>query len=74
MTSRDGLNLWKDTYLETLKWRILPHSPYSQDVARSHFHLTHLAQLDSSTHGSYGKMKNLLAAGFAWCQRDGPKW
>nr|CDS27118.1 Mariner Mos1 transposase [Hymenolepis microstoma] len=31
-------------YIEALKWEILPHPPYSPDVAPSHFHLTHLAQ------------------------------
>nr|CDS32071.1 transposase [Hymenolepis microstoma] len=31
-------------YLETLKWEILSHLPYSPDVAPSDFHLTHLAQ------------------------------
>nr|CDS28932.1 histone lysine N methyltransferase SETMAR [Hymenolepis microstoma] len=32
-------------YLETLKWEISPHSPYSPDVAPSaDFQLTHLAQ------------------------------
>jgi len=27
------------TYLETLKWEILPHPPYSLDVAPSDYHL-----------------------------------
>ncbi|KAG5319310.1 MOS1T transposase, partial [Pseudoatta argentina] len=27
------------TYLETLKWEVLPHPPYSPDVAPSDFHL-----------------------------------
>ncbi|KAG5312971.1 MOS1T transposase, partial [Pseudoatta argentina] len=27
------------TYLETLKWEILPHPPYSPDIAPSNFHL-----------------------------------
>jgi len=27
------------TYLETLKWEVLPHPPYSLDIAPSDFHL-----------------------------------
>jgi len=27
------------TYLETLKWEVLPHPPYSPDVAPSDYHL-----------------------------------
>ena len=27
------------TYLETLKWEVLPHPPYSLDVAPSDYHL-----------------------------------
>ncbi|KAG5325834.1 MOS1T transposase, partial [Pseudoatta argentina] len=27
------------TYLETLKWEVLPHSPYSPDIAPSDYHL-----------------------------------
>ncbi|KAG5320381.1 MOS1T transposase, partial [Pseudoatta argentina] len=27
------------TYLETLKWEVLPHPPYSPDIAPSDFHL-----------------------------------
>lgn len=27
------------TYLETLKWDVLPHPPYSPDIAPSDFHL-----------------------------------
>ncbi|GJQ87896.1 hypothetical protein Trydic_g1165 [Trypoxylus dichotomus] len=27
------------TYLETLKWEVLPHPPYSPDIASSDYHL-----------------------------------
>ncbi|KAG5327165.1 MOS1T transposase, partial [Pseudoatta argentina] len=27
------------TYLETLKWEVLPHPPYSPDIGPSDFHL-----------------------------------
>jgi len=27
------------TYLETLKWKVLPHPPYSPDIAPSDYHL-----------------------------------
>ncbi|KAG5308560.1 MOS1T transposase, partial [Pseudoatta argentina] len=30
------------TYLETLKWEVLPHPPYSPDIALSDFHLFRL--------------------------------
>nr|CDS32080.2 histone lysine N methyltransferase SETMAR [Hymenolepis microstoma] len=62
-------------YLDTLKWKTLPHPPYSPDVVPSDFHLTHLAQWHTawltstsarmkkckigSTHGSYRKMKGV---------------
>ena len=30
---------WVKTYLEMLKWEVLPHSPYSPDIAPSNYHL-----------------------------------
>ena len=48
------------TYLETLQWQVLPHPPYSPDIAPSDFHL-----LRSMAHGladqrfhSYKEAKN----------------
>ncbi|GBP63531.1 STAM-binding protein-like A [Eumeta japonica] len=73
------------TYLETLKWEVLPHLPYSPVVAPSDYHL-----FRSMTHGladqhfrSYEEVKNLIDswiaskmtsfinAGFVRCPKDG---
>jgi len=50
------------TYLETLKWEVLPHPPYSPDIAPSDYHL-----FWSMTHGlseqhftSYEDSKNCI--------------
>ncbi|KAG5319477.1 MOS1T transposase, partial [Pseudoatta argentina] len=63
------------TYLETLKWEVLPHPPYSPDVAPSDFHL-----FRSMSHGladrrfhSYEEAQKCIA-GFMYCQKDGRKW
>ena len=53
------------TYLETLKWEVLPHPPYSPDIAPSNYHYQHLFR--SMTHGlfeqhftSYDDTKNCI--------------
>ncbi|KAG5326329.1 MOS1T transposase, partial [Pseudoatta argentina] len=76
------------TYLETLKWEVLPHPLYSPDIAPSDFHL-----FRSMAHGladrrfhSYeeaqkwidswiaSKDSRFSDAGFMYCQKDGRKW
>nr|CDS32644.1 transposase [Hymenolepis microstoma] len=67
----------------------LSHSPDvapSADFHLTHLAQWHTAWLTStsarmkkwrtigSTHGSYRKMRNIFADGFACCPRDGPKW
>ena len=49
------------TYLETLKWKILPHPPYSPDIAPSDYHLfrsTH--SLSEQYFTSYEDTKNCI--------------
>ena len=60
------------TYLETLKWEILTHQPYSPDIAPSDFHL-----FRSMTHGlseqkftSYENTKNSDVVSVC-CHKDG---
>ena len=50
------------TYLETLKWGVLPHPPYSQDIALSDFHLFRSMTLGlSEQHFTlYGNTKNCV--------------
>ncbi|GFV06996.1 mariner Mos1 transposase [Trichonephila clavipes] len=38
-TARSHVGKVVKTYLETLKWEVLPHPPYSSDVALSYYHL-----------------------------------
>ena len=75
------------TYLETLKWEVLPHPPYSPDAAPSDYHL-----FRSMAHGladqhfrSYEEVKNWIDswiakmmtsffdAGFVRYPKDGRK-
>ncbi|GFX84111.1 mariner Mos1 transposase [Trichonephila clavipes] len=75
------------TYLETLKWEVLPYPLYSLDLAPSDYHL-----FRSMTHGladqqfrSYEEVKNWIDswiaskddqffnAGFVRCPKDGRK-
>ena len=60
--SRPHLATVVKTYLETLKWQVLPHPPYSPDVASSNYHL-----FRSMAHGladqhfrSYEEVKNWI--------------
>ncbi|KAG5322452.1 MOS1T transposase, partial [Pseudoatta argentina] len=53
------------TYLETLKWEVLPHPPYSPDIAPSDFHLfKQIKQLERKYHKfkmevTFDKIKDL---------------
>ncbi|KAG5325498.1 MOS1T transposase, partial [Pseudoatta argentina] len=68
------------TYLETLKWEVLPHPPYSPDIGLSNFHL-----FRSMAHGladrrfhSYEEAQKWIDSWIAskdtYCQKDGRKW
>ena len=50
------------TYLETLKWEVLPHPPYSPDVAPSDYHLFRLMAhgLADQHFRSYEEVKNWI--------------
>jgi len=39
MTMLDSIVKVVKTYLETLKWEVLPHPPFSPDVTPSNYHL-----------------------------------
>ncbi|CAH2100144.1 unnamed protein product [Euphydryas editha] len=72
-------------YLETLKWEVLPHSPFSSDVAPSVYQLfgsMHMAWLTNTfslmeksengqIRGSPQKMTNIFDAGFVHCPKNG---
>ena len=75
------------TYLETLKWEVLPHSPYSPDVAPSDYHLFRSMAHDLADQHfrSYEEVKNKIDswiaskddhffdAGFVRYPKDGRK-
>ena len=50
------------TYLETLKWEVLPHPPYSPDIALSDYHLfrTMTHDLSEQHFTSYEDTKNCI--------------
>ena len=50
------------TYLETLKWEVLPHLPYSPDVVPSDYHLFRLMAhgLADQHFRSYEEVKNWI--------------
>jgi len=50
-----------ETYLETLKWEVLPHPPYSPDIALSDYHLFRSMHGLSEQHfTSYEDTKNYI--------------
>ncbi|GBP47438.1 Mariner Mos1 transposase [Eumeta japonica] len=76
------------SYLETLQWEVLPHPPYSPNIASSHFHLFRsmaYGLADQCFH-SYEEAKkwiyswiaskdmSFFDAEFIYCQKDGRKW
>lgn len=50
------------TYLETLKWEVLPHPPYSPDIAPSDYYLFRSMQhgLADQHFSNYGEVKNWI--------------
>ncbi|GFX70145.1 mariner Mos1 transposase [Trichonephila clavipes] len=75
------------TYLETLKWKVLPHPLYSPDLAPSDYHLfrsmahgladQHFRSYEEvkigSIRGSLQKITSFFNAGFVRCSKDGRK-
>ncbi|EFN75606.1 hypothetical protein EAI_04573, partial [Harpegnathos saltator] len=72
------------TYLETLKWEVLPHPPYSPDVDPSDYHLfrsmahglvdqyfrSYEEVRIGSIRGSLQTMTSFFNAGFVRCPKD----
>ena len=60
------------TYLETLKWEVLPHPPYSLDVAPSDYHLfrSMAYRLADQHFRSYEEVKNWIDSWIA--SKDDP--
>ena len=50
------------TYLETFKWEVLPHPPYSPDIAPSDYHLfrSMMHGLSEQHFTSYEDIKNCI--------------
>ena len=71
------------TYLETLKWEILPHPPYSPDISPSEYHLFHRchttwlisisAFMNRSKNGSPQKTHRFFEMVSDNCQKNGKK-
>ncbi|EGI67992.1 Mariner Mos1 transposase, partial [Acromyrmex echinatior] len=64
-------------YLETLKWDVLPHPPYSPNIAPSDYWLFRRMQHDLASHfsniGSPPKTSHFFEMEFENCLRDGKK-
>ena len=60
-------------YLENVEWEVLPHPPYSPDIAPSDYYLFDCMNNDLLDSASLLRMKHFFDTEFVNCRKDGLK-